>query len=292
MEQYGTYISKTYGENENLRMKQAQLIALVISNEIDLNKIAQHFGINQDFKWEDSLELKENYLKGILREPDNKEVYIFHFGSMVFVNCQHHEVMDILQYLKRLEKSINTVNPFEYADDYLLEINPAGEYAITNDGMITAEEQDYQREIVATVLAKSVALDRIEIETSKLVDEIEDFVLLLHQGNLNIKDDQLAKISARILGFKLNTISYIMLLDKPDITWVNEEAAELFSELSSLFELEDRHEKVKNKTETVMDITQVFATLAHARRGNRLEWAIIILITIELVLSLLDKFVF
>lgn len=273
-------------------MKQAQFIAVVISNEIDLNKIAQHFGINQDFKWEDSLDLNENYLKGILREPEKKEVYIFHFGSMVFVNCQHHEVMDIIQYLKRLEKSLNTVNPFEYADDYLLEIDPAGEYAISNDGMVTAGDDDYQREIIATVLAKSVALDRIEIETSKLVDEIEDFVTLLHQGNLNIKDNQLAKISARILGFKLNTISYIMLLDKPDITWVNEEAAELFSELSALFELEDRHEKVKNKTETVMDIMQVFSTLAHAKRGNRLEWAVIILIAIEIVLSLLDKFIF
>lgn len=273
-------------------MKQAQFIALVISNEIDLNKIAQHFGISQDFKWEDWLALKENFLTGILREPENKEVYIFHFGSMVCVNCQHHEVMDIIQYLKRLEKSLNTVNPFEYTDDYLLDINPAGEYAISNDGMVTTVEEDFQREIVATVLAKSVALDRIEIETSKLLDEIEDLVTLLHQGNLSIKDNKLSKISARILGFKLNTISYIMLLDKPDITWVNEEAAELFSELSSLFELEDRHEKVKLKAETVMDIMQVFVTMAHARRGNQLEWAIIILIAIEIVLSLLDKFVF
>jgi len=211
---------------------------------------------------------------------------------MVFVNCQRHEVMDILQYLKRLAKNWNTDNAFEYTDDYLLESNPGAEYAITNDGMTTDEEEDYQREIVATILAKSVALDRIEIETDRLLDEIEDIVHLLHKGNLSISDEQLAKTSARILGFKVSTLSYIMLLDKPDITWINENAAELFSELSSLFELEDRYEKVKQKTETLMDITQVFSTLAHAKRGNRLEWAIIILIAIEIVLSILDKFIF
>lgn len=272
-------------------MKQAEFKALVSSNEIDLNKIAQHFGITQDFKWEDCLALQENYLKGIVREPEDKEVYIFPFGSLVFVNFQHHEIMDAIQYLKRVEKRINTVNPLEYTDDYLLEIDPAGEYAINNDRMITAADEDYQREIVATILAKSVALDRIEIETDLLLDEIEHVIELLHRGNLNISDEKLAKQSARILGFRLNTISYIMLLDKPDITWVNEDASELFAELSSLFELEDRHEKIKHKTETLMDITQVFSSLAHARRGTRLEWAIIILIAIEIVLSLLDKFI-
>ena len=272
-------------------MKQSQFLALVVSNEINLNTIAQHFGITQDFKWEDYLNLGESYLKGVLREPENKEVYLFPFGSMVCVNCQHHEVMDIIQYLKRLEKSLNTVNPFEYTDDYLLEINPDAEYAITNDGLVTAAAEDYQGEIIATVLAKSVALERIEIKMDKMLDEIEDVSERLRQGNLSTRDEQLANISARILGFRLNTISYIMLLDKPDITWINEDAASLFSELSSLFELEDRHEKVKNKTEIVMDIMQVFVTLAHARRGNRLEWAIIILIAIEIVLSLLDKFV-
>jgi uncharacterized Rmd1/YagE family protein len=141
---------------------------------------------------------------------------------------------------------------------------------------------------VATVLAKSVALERIERDTDVLLDEIEDIVGYLQQGKLNISDEQLGKMSARILGFKLSTISYIMLLDKPDITWVNEEAAALYDELGTLFELNDRYENIKHKTETLMDITEVFAGLTHARRGTRLEWAIIVLIGIEIVLSLVD----
>lgn len=265
--------------------------ALMVSNEISLGKIAQHFGIYRKFRWEDSLFLAENDLKGILREPERKAVFIFHFGSIVFVNCQNHEIMDVLNYLKRIEKSINTAKPFEYSDDYKLEINADESQAIDDESMITAEEADYQLVIVATVLAKSVALEKIEIETDLLVDEIEDVVTYLHQGKLTISDEQLAKMSARILGFKFNTISYIGLLEKPDITWVNEDAETLFTELSAIFELTDRYEKIRHKSETLLDITQVFSSLAHAKRGNRLEWAVIILIAIEIVLSLIEKFI-
>jgi required for meiotic nuclear division protein 1 len=57
-----------------------------------------------------------------------------------------------------------------------------------------------------------------------------------------------------------------------------------------LFELVDRYEKIRHKSDTLMDITAVFSGLAHAQRGNRLEWAIIILIVIEIGLSIISMF--
>jgi uncharacterized Rmd1/YagE family protein len=80
---------------------QSNFKALFLSSEINLNKIAQHFGINQKFKWEDLLLLDEQSLKGLLREPENKTVYIFHFGAMVFVNFEHHQIMDVITYIKQ-----------------------------------------------------------------------------------------------------------------------------------------------------------------------------------------------
>jgi len=243
-------------------MNSVDFKAVVVCNELNLGNIAQHFGIYRKFRWEDSLRLTENELKGIIKEPEKKVVYIFHFGSLVFINCEHHDSMDILEYLKRLEKNVTT-----------------------------AKLNDHHMEIVSTVLAKSVALEKTEKAIDLLLDEIEDVVSYLNQGQLTTSDSQLAKLSARVLGFKLNTLSYIMLLDKPDITWVNEDAEYMFTELSSIFELEDRYGKIRQKSDTLLDITQVFSTLAHAKRGNRLEWAVIILIAIEIVLSLYEMFV-
>lgn len=271
-------------------MQSAHFKALVLSSEINLNQLARHFGVNKKFSWEDTLILTENNLTGLLTEPAKKLVYIFYFGSAVFINCAHHEMMDVIKYLQRLEKAINTTGPFPFQDDFKLLIRPEEESALNFDNLVTTEFMDYHPKIISTILAKSVALEKIETDIDKLYDDIEDIIDYLAKGRFTISDDRLSKTSSMILRFKYNSISYIMLLDKPDITWTNEEAGRLFEDLSRLFELEERYETLKHKTETLMDITQVFTGLTQARRGNRLEWMIIILIALEIILSLVDKF--
>ncbi|MCE5286860.1 MAG: RMD1 family protein [Pelosinus sp.] len=269
---------------------QAEFKAIVLGNELNLNRVARHFGITGKLKWEDYLALQDNLLQGILKETENKRVYIFHFGSMVCINLQHHEIMDVIKYLKRLEPEINEANAFKYVDEYKLEIDADQPAAINNDFMVALKQCEYQQDIVATILAKSVSFEKNEIEVNSLLDGIENVVNDLHGGKLGVSDNELAKMSGRILSFKLNTISYIMLLDRPDMTWNNEEAAALYDELSELFELRDRYEKIRHKTETLMDITEVFSNLVHAKRGNRMEWAVIILIAIEIGISLYELF--
>lgn len=265
--------------------------AVALTNEISLNKIASHFGIKHKFRWEESLRLNGDTLKGILREATDKSIYVFPFGSIVFVNCEYHEIMDVIQYLGRIEIGLALITTLDYFDDYKIEISLEEKPAINNDHIITSSELSYQREIVGTVLAKSVALERLEVDIDKLLDEIEGIVTYLQRGYLTVSDAKLAKMSARILGFRLSTISYIMLLDKPEITWMNEEAEILFDKLSPLFELTDRCENIRLKSEMLMDITKVFTELGHAKRGNRLEWGIIILIMIEIVLVVISMII-
>lgn len=262
--------------------------AIVIAKELNLTKIAKHFGINRKFKWEEALRLDGDQLQGIVKTPEDKVVYIFHFGSAVFINFPYHEIIDVINYLSKVELTINSNNDFRYVDDYKLEVNIDEPSTLNNDYMVTNKHGEFQFEIVATVLAKSVSLEMIEYEVGRLLDEIEIVVNHLYHGRLGVSDEKLAKMSASFLSFKLDTISYIMLLDKPDITWTNEDASSLYDELSTLFELDDRYEKILQKMETLKDITEVFSGLAHAKRGNRLEWAVIILIAIEIVISLVE----
>ena len=272
-------------------MIQTEFKAIVLSNEINLNKVAQHFGINRKFKWEEFLVLTSVELQGIVGQTSNKMVYLFHFGSIVFLNFQHHEIMDVINYMQKIEVAIHHPNIFKYVDEYRIESNLEGLSAINNEYMVTEQQAEYQLDIVSTILAKSVALDKIEMDISYVLDEIEEVVNNLHQGKLAVSDEKLAKMSASILGFKLSTISYIMILDKPAITWDNENASTLFDELTNLFELNERYDNNRHKIDTLMNITEVFSGLAHAKRGTRLEWVIIILIGIEIFLSLFDMFI-
>lgn len=267
-------------------MLSKELKVFSLCNEINLDKIATHFGINKKYRWEEFLTLKEQHLKGVIQVPDDKSAILFPFGSIVFINMLHNEIVDLVDYLNRIEKNLLETS-YDFSDNYILEIG-SKQTGINYDRMAVSELQDYQLAILSIVLAKSVSLDRVETNIDNLLDEVESIVNRLEKGRLSIKDEKLAKISSRILGFKFDTISYIMLLDKPDITWENEDAEKLHKQLSHLFELNDRYDKIQAKSETLMDITQVFTSLAHQKRGNRLEWMIIILITFEIFLTLFE----
>ncbi|KJS21354.1 MAG: hypothetical protein VR72_11425 [Clostridiaceae bacterium BRH_c20a] len=273
-------------------MVDSTFTAFVVAKEINLNNLAKHFGMNKKYRWEEPLILKNTNLSGVTKDRENKFVFIFYFGTVVFINFEHHEVMDVLKYLNKLEKNIHSNHPPVFQDDFRLIINKEAKTSINFDNMSANKYQDYYLEIISTILAKSVALEKIEKDIDKLFDDIEDIVDFLDKGRFNISDRRLAKTSGKILQHKFSSISYLMLLDKPDITWVNEDAGNLYSELSQLFEIDERFEIVRQKSETLMDITQAFTGLTHATRGARLEWMIIILIAFEIILSLLETYVF
>ncbi|MDT8719030.1 RMD1 family protein [Clostridium sp. 19966] len=269
-------------------METRQFKAMVLSNEINLNNIALHFGINKKFKWEDALLLSESYLKGIIREVDEKSVYIYSFGALVFINMEYHEIQDIINYIKNIDENLKNNMPTPYMDEYKLEVSPEYEYMLYNDIMTCNELKPYYQDILALILSKSTSLRKIETDIDKLLDSIEDIIKYLESGKFNMSDEQIAKTSAKILRFKYNTISYLMLLDKPRSAWNNEDIESFYMEMVSLFEINERYEKLKHKTDMLEDITEVFSSLTHEKRGTRLEIMVIILILFELLISIIE----
>jgi required for meiotic nuclear division protein 1 len=264
--------------------------SVVFGSEINLNDIASHFGIKKKFKWEDPLVLSDNTLKGILKSTETKSVYLYYFGSMVFINMEFHEIQDVVKYLKTIDTSLKIENINEYTDDYRLEINPEYEYSLGNEVMTASIFEDYYVDIISMVLAKSISLYKIEHETDNLLDNIEDVIGYLERGNFNISDKQLAKSTARVIRFEYNTIANLMLFEKPSGAWYHEDIDKFYIEMVALFDIEDRYSKITHKTEILKDITDVFGSLTHGKRATRLEIMVIVLIAVSLSISLLELF--
>lgn len=269
-----------------------EFLTVSVAQELELNLIASHFGIEKKFKWEEILILKEQDLKGIIKDPQNKTIYLFHFGCIVGLNATKYDFTDFYNYICKIDNSLSrNVNFIQFLDSYRLDIKSDSEMEIHNNYMVAPKILDYYPQIIAIVLARSAALDRIEVDVDKATDEIEKIIDYLDKGKLNIDDNKLAKLSGRILRFKYNTISYVMVLDKPEITWNQEGAEDLFVKLADLFDINERYENLRLKTESIMDITEAFTILGHAHRGTKLEWMIIILITLEIIISLVEKII-
>ena len=267
-------------------MEQVLFNSLVLSREVNINKIANKFNIYKKYKWEEPLVLRNKDLQSILgANVENKHVYLFSFGSCIFINFSREEMNIFVDYILDVEPKINMKYVRSFIDEFYLKVLPESTLHIQDDEIIVPEIKDYYFTIISTVLAKSISLERVEDSIYRIFDKFEPTLDSLEHGNFNFKDKTLAKNAADILRFKYETISYIMIDEIPDIAWENTEIEKFYRDLNNFFDLNDRYESIMHKIDILMSVLSQVTTLVHAYRSTLLEWLIIILIAIEIILT-------
>ncbi len=263
-----------------------------VTNEIDLNKIAVECNIKKKYTWEEPLMLQGSVLEMVIGEQayENEMILVFSFGSIVFINSDKKHTEIFMKYIKKIKTDIDIEHYEKFKDDYALHLTEGEELECTDEYVQVPQNDLFYPELIAIVIAKSVALERIEEQLGKILDNIEIKIDNLEKGKLNIGNKELAKTISRIVRHEYNTIAYIMILDKPDITWISSNASLFYEQMSDFFELNDRYEVIKNKTEILKSIVDGLADISSSIRGLFLEWIIIILIVIEVILMFLDLF--
>lgn len=270
-------------------MEAFDFAAFSLVGELDLNRLAGSLGIAGRFKWEEPLPLDPRKLTlAAATAADGPLVYLYAFGSVVFVNCDAGTVKEFSRRLARESDLFRDFPGTRFREAYALRVVAGGTPAVTDAFAVTPRPERSYLDIIASVIAKSVALERIEEKLDSLLDEVEETLTLLGKGKLNIPVKELARVAAKILNHKYRSIAYVMVLDKPEITWEDPEADRLYQALADQFEISPRYQGIKHKTETLMDITEVCANLSQASRAARLEWIIIVLIFIEIVIYLVQ----
>jgi uncharacterized Rmd1/YagE family protein len=268
-----------------------KFIAYAIATEFDLNKLAGQCQIPKKYTWEEPLMLQGKILESILHHPvnDQQSIFVFAFGSIVFINIAPDEELLFIQSLRSIKPDLDIKSFHRYHDDYeLRENSQSAEFHLTDQFAALPRIETYHPELVSTILAKSVALERIEEQMGKIFDTLEGMIDRLEKGKLQIGDKELARTTAKIIRHEYNTIAYIMILDKPDITWSQSEAAEFYEEMAKFFELNDRYLILKQKTEVLNIIIGHFSSITHSLKNIRVEWIILILILVELIVMILE----
>lgn len=263
-----------------------------VTNELDLNKIAILCGIPKKYIWEEPLILKSEILSGILNtkvEP-NQMVHVFSFGSIVFINLAEEDYRRFMSYLKSFKPDIDVKNFTAFNDDFELRVGNVNSLELTDSFACIPEYQLFYSELVAMIIAKSVALERIEFLLGPILDKLDSIIDRLEKGKLYIGEKELARTTAKAARHEYNTINSVMILDKPDITWTNSSAEDFYSQMSEFFELNDRFLVLKSKTDIINSIISAFTSISHSMRGLFVEWIIVILIIAEVVLMLVDLF--
>ncbi|WP_308639867.1 RMD1 family protein [Paenibacillus silvisoli] len=272
-------------------MKNITFKALAITNEIDLNKIAIHIGTPKKYTWEQPLIIREHELKHIYKTPvrELQQVLVFSFGSVVFVNhARAEDIHFFLKFIQSFERDIDLSQAETFTDDYSLRIEEIESMELTDEYVVVSEYEFFLPELIATVLAKSVALERAELQLSHIQDNLEHMIDRLEKGKLSIGNKELARTTAKIVRHEFNTLAYIMILDKPEVTWAHHSASQFYDAMLNFFELNDRYKILKSKTDILYHITDGFTNISHSIRGLFVEWIVVILIVIEVVITILQ----
>ena len=270
-------------------MQPTRFTAFALDGELDLNRLAGRLNISRKYRWEEPMRLNPVTLTPSA-DGDSLQVYLYSFGGLVFVNGDDELVGRFLEGIGQYAEPLKARPQLPYREEYRLEIEPLRPASISNDAALLPAFSQVSQDIICLVLAQSVALERIEERTDAVLDEVEGLIAQLKRGKLELPDRDLARLASIVLGFKYASVAQIMVLDKPDITWDNAEAERFYLTMAGLFELRPRYLEIKHKSETLLDVNEVFTSLSHARRSARLEWIIILLIAFEIVMTLWEKF--
>ncbi|OPZ93763.1 MAG: hypothetical protein BWY74_01000 [Firmicutes bacterium ADurb.Bin419] len=273
-------------------MKRIVFKAYAITNEIDLNKIAVQCHIPKKYTWEEPLILFGDALSSILGRAveDVQKVMVFSFGSIVFINCTNSDEAAFLEYLKNNKADIEIKGYEKYSDDYELVVSDNSEIELTDKYVMVPNFEAFYPELISTVIAKSVALEKTEEQLGKIVDKLETMIDKLEKGKLNIGNKEIANTTSKIVRHEYNTLAYIMILDKPDVTWSSIQAEEFYNRMAEFFELNDRYIILKEKTNILNSIIDGFSSITHSIRGLFVEWVIVLLIVVEIILMVFDLF--
>jgi uncharacterized Rmd1/YagE family protein len=145
--------------------------------------------------------------------------------------------------------------------------------------------------LVAEAMAVSVALAYDERRIARAFDRIVPLTERLKQGRLpsQAQSELLSQIGDA-LAIQERLASRVDLDEKPDVLWDHPELERLWVRLVDEYDLTVRSRAIARKLDVIRETSETLTGLVATRTSHRLEWYIIVLILLEVVLGLYDRF--
>lgn len=210
-------------------------------------------------------------------------LYIFDFGALVFINMNDAKREPIVA--KFASKLTHEPHP-PLRENFLVEVRPGAAVEVGFDRVVVPMIASSTLDVIATVISQSVAIDYYDEDVQEILDRIGDVARdVARLGRPLGKTSDFVKFVGAAIASQVEMISAISLLDKPDLTWENEDADKLHDKLRSNLEIPERTKALEAKLSTIRDSLQTLIEFSQTRRMLFLEASIVFLIVLEIILS-------
>jgi required for meiotic nuclear division protein 1 len=230
------------------------------------------------------LTLNRGVENGYYGKNNSLHVVLTPFGVLTLIAEEKKEILDTLS---RLGISLDVEHLF--TQDYPIHVNPQLHtlFEVTNEAIVIKEATTLSLNVIALAISQSVGLEHYEKRLDTLFSQSRRIVESIHTFSIS-RRSHLMQFAKRLALTRHDMVSNLLLLDKPNILWDNEEAESLYTRLAFILELYDRHEIALSKLSQIKEDVMLVMDIINHKKSEFLEWIIIILIGIEIVMGVIE----
>jgi uncharacterized Rmd1/YagE family protein len=207
----------------------------------------------------------------------------YDFGAVVFVGLEEEVRKRVIDRLLRLLPP--EPNP-PMTDSLLIEVRAGANAEVRFDRVVVSEVTIPTLDVVAEVVAQSVAMDYYAKDVDEIELQFDRMVDRLRVLGRTQPVHELTKFIGICIAVRNDVISTLALFDKPDAIWENEQLDRLWNGLRHNLELDDRYRVLESKLRLFQENLVVLVDLARQRHTLALEWAVVLLILFEIAVML------
>ncbi|CAN0825250.1 Protein RETARDED ROOT GROWTH-LIKE [Linum grandiflorum] len=213
---------------------------------------------------------------------------VFQYGSIVLFNAREHEVDG---YLKIVRNHASGLLPDMRRDEYEVREKPTLDTwmeAGLDHIMLQYLNIDGIRTI-GSVLGQSIALDYYGRQVDGMVAEFTDINRGMEKtGTFSMDSKKLFQLVGKANSNLADIILKLGLFERSDIAWKDAKYGQIWEYLRDEFELTQRFASLDFKLKFVEHNIRFLQEILQNRKSDFLEWLIIVLISVEIVISVFD----
>jgi uncharacterized Rmd1/YagE family protein len=221
----------------------------------------------------------------IVRYSEDSYLFVYNYGSVVFFNVpdelQERELGAIQEYRLPADQGRAT-------DIFFVEVDQVSAPKVYFDRVVIPKLMYEYVKICCMLLAESTALEYYEVLIESLMERTGQFSRRLQaQGRMLESSEDLIKFIGLCLNTKQEIISNLYIVDSPDETWDRVDLDRMHQDLKQMMEIDTRYRALDYKIKIIQESVEVIVDLAKSKRETLLEIIVILLITFEVIISII-----
>jgi uncharacterized Rmd1/YagE family protein len=214
-------------------------------------------------------------------------VYVFKYGVVCFLNYEERGTAGFLQMIAPYCKNL-----FEQklSEEFHVETNAReNKFGFSKIEIVNADIETLR--LIMLNVSQSVALDYYSEQTNLLLEETNYHTQSLEKrGKLEVTGTNLKKYIGKTLNLKNRIADNLYIFDSPPETWDDENLNRIDLGMKRTFDLQDRYRDIREGLVIIKENLELFKDLLQYRQSTFLEWIVIMLIFLEVLNLVIDRF--